>query len=64
MRDNKEARQLMETNVYAVRGKVLVAGACLPQVYPQAFARLADRIAARKPRPRRTPPHQPRLKRR
>ena len=43
MRDNKEARQLMETNVYAVRGKVLVAGACLPQVYPQAFARLAAR---------------------
>ena len=31
----------METNVYAVKGKVLVAGACLPQVAPAAFERLA-----------------------
>ena len=41
MQDKQEPRQLMETNVYAVRGKVLVAGACLAQVYPEAFARLA-----------------------
>ncbi|MDO4867069.1 MAG: hypothetical protein Q4C10_10990 [Clostridia bacterium] len=32
---------LMETNVYAVRGRVLVVGACLPQVYPEAAERLA-----------------------
>ena len=32
---------LMETNVYAVRGKVLIVGACLPQVWPEAFAQLA-----------------------
>ncbi len=32
---------LMETNVYAVKGRVLIVGACLPQVWPEAFARLA-----------------------
>ena len=32
---------LMETNVYAVRGRVLVVGSCLPQEAPEAFARLA-----------------------
>ena len=36
-----EIRNLMETNVYAVGGKVLVVGSCLPQVKPEAFARLA-----------------------
>lgn len=41
MSDNNRMRPLMETNVYAVRGKVLVVGACLPQVYPEAFERLA-----------------------
>ena len=40
MNEGKELRPLMETNVYAVKGKVLVAGACLRQVYPEAFARL------------------------
>ena len=34
-------QQLMETNVYAVKGKVLIVGACFPQVYPDAFARLS-----------------------
>ena len=38
---DKNIRPLMETNVYAVKGKVLVAGACLQQVYPEAFERLA-----------------------
>ena len=32
---------LMETNVYSLKGRVLVAGACLPQVWPEAFSRLA-----------------------
>ncbi len=32
---------LMETNVYAVKGRVLIVGACLPQVWPEAFERLA-----------------------
>ena len=35
-------QSLMETNVYSVRGRVLVAGACLPQVWPEAFERLAS----------------------
>ena len=34
-------QSLMETNVYSVRGRVLVAGTCLPQVWPEAFAALA-----------------------
>ena len=33
---------LMETNVYAVKGRVLIAGACLPQVWPQAYEQLAS----------------------
>ena len=33
--------QLMETNVYAVKGKVLVVGACFPEVYPEAFRKLS-----------------------
>ena len=32
---------LMETNVYAVKGRVLVVGSCLPQVYPEAVQALA-----------------------
>ena len=32
---------LMETNVYAVKGRVLVVGSCLPQVYPEAVQTLA-----------------------
>lgn len=34
-------QQLMETNVYAIKGKVLITGACLPQVFPEAFAVLS-----------------------
>ncbi len=37
----KEPRPLMETNVYSVKGRVLVTGSCLPEVEPCAFARLA-----------------------
>ncbi len=33
--------QLMETNVYAVKGRVLVTGACLPRVFPEAYEKLA-----------------------
>ena len=39
----------METNVYAVKGKVLIAGACLEDVWPEAVAELAreaDQISA------------------
>ena len=34
-------QQLMETNVYAVRGRVLIVGACLPQVFPEAYRNLS-----------------------
>ena len=33
---------LMETNVYAVRGRVLIVGSCFPQVFPEAFEKLAS----------------------
>ena len=33
---------LMETNVYAVKGRVLIVGACLPQVFPEAVETLAS----------------------
>ena len=39
--------RLMEANVYALKGRVLVTGACLPQVWPEAFERLtkeADQV--------------------
>ena len=39
---------LMETNVYSFRGTVVVAGACLEEVWPEAFAQLtagADVVA-------------------
>jgi len=29
-------KPLMETNVYAIKGKVLVIGACLPDVFPES----------------------------
>ena len=32
---------LMETNVYAIKGKVLIVGTCFPQVFPEAFAKLS-----------------------
>ncbi len=35
--------RLMETNVYALKGRVLVVGACLPEVWPEAFEELAAR---------------------
>ena len=33
-------QRLMETNVYTFRGRVLIGGACLPQVWPEAWAQL------------------------
>ena len=39
---SKTIQSLMETNVYAVKGRVLVTGACLPQVWPEAFEQLAS----------------------
>ena len=33
---------LMETNVYAVKGRVLVVGSCLAQVYPDVVQQLAS----------------------
>lgn len=42
-----EIKPLLETNVYSLRGRVLIAGACLPQVWPEAFAVLeaeADQV--------------------
>ena len=47
MEDHSAFPALMETNVYAVRGRVLVVGTCLPQVWPDAFRRLtaeADQV--------------------
>ena len=41
MRMSTAIASLMETNVYAVKGRVLVVGSCLPQVEPAAFAQLA-----------------------
>ena len=34
---------LMETNVYAVKGSVLVVGACFPSAFPEAYRFLALR---------------------
>ena len=36
-----EIKSLMETNVYSLRGKVLIVGACLPELWPEAFEALA-----------------------
>ena len=38
-----QIKSLMETNVYSVRGKVLIVGACLRSVWPEAFETLAAR---------------------
>ena len=35
-----ELKPLLETNVYSLRGRVLIVGACLPQVWPEALAAL------------------------
>ncbi len=32
---------LMESNVYAVKGRVLIVGTCLAQVWPEAYEHLA-----------------------
>ena len=37
-----EFKALMETNVYAIKGKVLVLGACLPDVFPESVKMLAE----------------------
>ena len=34
-------KALLETNVYSLRGKVLIVGSCLPEVFPEAFEKLA-----------------------
>ena len=34
-------QRLMETNVYEVKGTVLIVGTCFPQVYPEAFKTLS-----------------------
>ena len=34
-------KPLLETNVYSLRGRVLIVGACLPEVWPESFAALA-----------------------
>ncbi len=36
-----EIKALMETNIYSLRGRVLIVGTCLPQVWPESFAALA-----------------------
>jgi hypothetical protein len=36
-----QIKPLLETNVYTLRGRVLIVGACLPQVWPEAYAALA-----------------------
>ncbi len=38
-----EMLRLMETNIYTFHGTLLIAGACLAEVWPQAFAQLAER---------------------
>ncbi len=35
---------LMETNVYAVKGKVLIVGTCFPKVFPEAFTALSAEV--------------------
>ena len=42
-----EAKSLMESNIYSLRGSVLVIGACLPEVFPEqaeALAAEADQV--------------------
>ena len=34
-------QSLMEINVYAVKGRVLIVGACFPQIFPEAFLKLS-----------------------
>lgn len=37
-------QQLMTTNVYSVRGRVLIAGTCLDSVWPEAFHKLSENM--------------------
>ncbi len=41
-RTAERLQPLMETNVYAVKGRVLIAGTCFPQVYPDEFETLSS----------------------
>lgn len=41
---NRSIPGLMETNVYSVKGRVLVTGTCLPEVSPDSFAQLAAEV--------------------
>ena len=34
----KEMKSLMETNVYSVKGKVLIVGSCLFEVFPETYS--------------------------
>ncbi len=34
-------KSLMESNVYSLRGRVLIVGSCLPEVFPDLFDQLA-----------------------
>ena len=36
-----QIKPLMETNIYSLRGKVLIVGACLADARPESFAQLA-----------------------
>jgi hypothetical protein len=36
-----ERKPLMESNIYSLRGRVLVVGTCLPEVWPGAYETLA-----------------------
>ena len=36
-----EIKPLLDTNVYSLRGRVLIVGACLPDVWPESYAELA-----------------------
>ena len=38
------APDIMTANVYSVAGKVLIAGACLEEVWPEAYAELASGV--------------------
>lgn len=43
----KEMKSLMETNVYSVKGKVLIVGSCLFEAFPETystFRSMADEI--------------------
>ena len=41
---SRKINNLMETNIYAVKGRVLITGSCLPEVWPEAFEQLAATV--------------------